>query len=48
MWRAANAVISGLVAAAAAVAGLVMLGITLALAGGRWRWRRSSCCGCCG
>ena len=34
MWRAANAVISGLVAAAAAVAGLVMLGITLALAGG--------------
>ena len=34
MWRAANAVISGLVATAAAVTGLVMLGITLALAAG--------------
>jgi len=32
MWRAANAVISGLVVAAAAVTGLVLLGISLALA----------------
>ncbi len=32
MWRAANAVISGLIIAAAAVVGLVMLGISVALA----------------
>ena len=32
MWRAANAVISGLVVAAAAVIGLVLLGLSLALA----------------
>ena len=32
MWRAANAVISGLVIAASAVIGLVMLGLSLALA----------------
>jgi len=32
MWRAANAVISGLVVAASAIIGLVMLGISLALA----------------
>jgi putative peptidoglycan lipid II flippase len=32
MWRAANAVISGLVIAAAVIIGLVMLGISLALA----------------
>jgi len=32
MWRAANAVISGMVAAAAAIVGLVMLGISLVLA----------------
>jgi putative peptidoglycan lipid II flippase len=31
MWRAANAVISGLVIAAAAIIGVVMLGITIAL-----------------
>src|ERR1700752_2023627 len=31
MWRAANAVISGLVVAATVVIGLVMLGITLTL-----------------
>src|SRR5476649_1404130 len=31
MWRAANAVISGLVIAAAAIIGIVMLGISLAL-----------------
>src|SRR3974390_3451384 len=32
MWRSANAVISGLVAAAAAVTALVMVGISIALA----------------
>jgi putative peptidoglycan lipid II flippase len=32
MWRAANAVISGLIVAASAIIGLVMLGISLALA----------------
>jgi putative peptidoglycan lipid II flippase len=32
MWRAANAVISGLVVAAASIIGVVMLGISLALA----------------
>src|SRR5437660_2322657 len=32
MWRAANAVISGMVVAAAAIVGLVMLGISLVLA----------------
>ena len=32
MWRAANAVISGLVVAAAAIIGVVMLGVSLALA----------------
>src|SRR6202167_5134877 len=31
MWRAANAVISGLVIAAAAIIGIVMLGISIAL-----------------
>src|SRR5664280_112502 len=34
MWRAANAVISGLVVSASAVSALAMLGITLALATG--------------
>lgn len=33
MWRAANAVISGLVVAAAVIIGLVLLGVSLALAG---------------
>ena len=32
MWRASNAVISGLVVAASAIVGLVMLGLSLALA----------------
>ena len=32
MWRAANAVISGLVVVSAAIIGLVLLGISLALA----------------
>lgn len=36
MWRSANAVISGLVTAAALVVGLVMLGVTLALSAGTW------------
>src|SRR5947207_3018525 len=37
MWRAANAVISGLVTAAAAVTALAVLGISLALAAGQFR-----------
>jgi putative peptidoglycan lipid II flippase len=37
MWRVANAVISGLIAAGAAVTGLVLLGISLALAAGDFR-----------
>src|SRR5881628_1058461 len=37
MWRAANAVISGLVTAAAAVTALAVLGISIALARGHFK-----------
>src|SRR5438874_3911605 len=37
MWRAANAVISGLVVSAAVVTALAVLGISLALAAGQFR-----------
>ena len=47
MWRAANAVISGLVIAASVIIGLAMLGISLALAVHSSARRPNSCCGCC-
>ena len=47
MWRAANAVISGLIVAASVVMALVMLGLSLALAAHQFDARPNSCCGCC-
>src|SRR5437867_10523796 len=42
MWRAANAVISGLVSAAAVVTVVAVIGITVALAVGRGRFERET------
>ena len=48
MWRAANAVISGLVVAASVIIGLVMIGISVALAVHQFDTDRpNSCCGSC-
>ena len=48
MWRTANAVISGLVVAAAVIIGLVMLGVSVVLAVHQFAPKRNSCCAVAG
>ena len=47
MWRAANAVISGLVISASAIIALVMIGISIALAVHGFSEKPRSCWSCC-